>query len=141
MPTTAALRAPEEGKREDPRKASRQETKAGTNRRAHQRLSDNLNEVGGSRRVLSFFFSSRRRHTRLQGDWSSDVCSSDLLDGQQKLVRGRNEDLALRLGTPGLGPGTFAFIRYDHLIPDSAKPRVQIEYPAEIGRASCRERV
>src|ERR1039457_7382325 len=26
-----------------------------------------------------FFFSSRRRHTRLQGDWSSDVCSSDLL--------------------------------------------------------------
>src|SRR6266850_6690484 len=27
---------------------------------------------------LWFFFSSRRRHTRLQGDWSSDVCSSDL---------------------------------------------------------------
>src|SRR3989454_1069118 len=25
-----------------------------------------------------FFLSSRRRHTRLQGDWSSDVCSSDL---------------------------------------------------------------
>src|SRR5256885_9776964 len=28
--------------------------------------------------VLYVFFSSRRRHTRLQGDWSSDVCSSDL---------------------------------------------------------------
>src|SRR5256885_1643039 len=28
--------------------------------------------------VILFFFSSRRRHTRLQGDWSSDVCSSDL---------------------------------------------------------------
>src|SRR3989454_277906 len=27
---------------------------------------------------IYFFFSSRRRHTRLQGDWSSDVCSSDL---------------------------------------------------------------
>src|SRR5256885_3622053 len=26
---------------------------------------------------VPFFFSSRRRHTRLQGDWSSDVCSSD----------------------------------------------------------------
>src|SRR5256885_2871246 len=25
----------------------------------------------------AFFFSSRRRHTILQGDWSSDVCSSD----------------------------------------------------------------
>src|SRR5256885_5559048 len=28
--------------------------------------------------VTVVFFSSRRRHTRLQGDWSSDVCSSDL---------------------------------------------------------------
>src|SRR5690348_17401038 len=27
-----------------------------------------------------FFFSSRRRHTRWTGDWSSDVCSSDLAD-------------------------------------------------------------
>ena len=51
-------------------------------------------------------------------------------DGQQRLVRGRNEDLSLKLGTPGQGPGTFACICYDHLIPDSAKPRVQIEYPA-----------
>src|SRR6266850_3304541 len=30
--------------------------------------------------MFFFFFSSRRRHTRLQGDWSSDVCSSDLDD-------------------------------------------------------------
>src|SRR6266850_5841574 len=29
--------------------------------------------------IYFFFFSSRRRHTRLQGDWSSDVCSSDLV--------------------------------------------------------------
>src|SRR5256885_11812235 len=28
--------------------------------------------------MIILFFSSRRRHTRLQGDWSSDVCSSDL---------------------------------------------------------------
>src|SRR5690348_2824046 len=33
---------------------------------------------GGRRRVCFFFFSSRRRHTRWTGDWSSDVCSSDL---------------------------------------------------------------
>src|SRR5256885_8698294 len=34
--------------------------------------------------ILSFFFfSSRRRHTRLQGDWSSDVCSSDLWNAPQ----------------------------------------------------------
>src|SRR5690606_39551031 len=29
--------------------------------------------------VLAFFFSSRRRHTRFSRDWSSDVCSSDLV--------------------------------------------------------------
>src|SRR5262249_57378509 len=29
--------------------------------------------------VLRFCFSSRRRHTRLVSDWSSDVCSSDLV--------------------------------------------------------------
>src|SRR3712207_8161144 len=28
---------------------------------------------------MSFFFSSRRRHTRYWRDWSSDVCSSDLV--------------------------------------------------------------
>src|SRR5258706_5175498 len=31
-----------------------------------------------ARFALLFFFSSRRRHTRLVSDWSSDVCSSDL---------------------------------------------------------------
>src|SRR5438093_10488335 len=29
--------------------------------------------------MFFFFFSSRRRHTRLVSDWSSDVCSSDLM--------------------------------------------------------------
>src|SRR5262245_64833002 len=28
---------------------------------------------------MFFFFSSRRRHTRCLSDWSSDVCSSDLV--------------------------------------------------------------
>ena len=31
--------------------------------------------------VVFFFFSSRRRHTRYWRDWSSDVCSSDLIYG------------------------------------------------------------
>src|SRR5437763_13074093 len=41
-----------------------------------------------------FFFSSRRRHTRYIGDWSSDVCSSDLLQPtalQEALVEGEHE--------------------------------------------------
>src|SRR2546429_4805986 len=36
--------------------------------------------MGAVGRVVSvFFFSSRRRHTRCSRDWSSDVCSSDLI--------------------------------------------------------------
>src|SRR3989454_4345568 len=51
-----------------------------------------------------FFFSSRRRHTRLQGDWSSDVCSSDLerlaglkaagLDHVQISIQGADAELS-----------------------------------------------
>src|SRR5216684_3930602 len=39
------------------------------------------------RTVLYFFFSSRRRHTRCSHDWSSDVCSSDLLDEKRAAAR------------------------------------------------------
>src|SRR5690242_21912674 len=75
--------------------------------------------VGGFR----FFFSSRRRHTRLTCDWSSDVCSSDLARGaafaQARCGRGRHELVrSCRHARPG--------------------PRLVEE---QIGRASCRERV
>src|SRR5215475_9757980 len=36
--------------------------------------------------AVVFFFSSRRRHTRFSRDWSSDVCSSDLLAPGSTLV-------------------------------------------------------
>src|SRR5207249_9350394 len=45
--------------------------------------------------TLFFFFSSRRRHTRSKRDWSSDVCSSDLIAGHadpQADQRGRRFD-------------------------------------------------
>src|SRR5437764_15302505 len=49
-----------------------------------------------------FFFSSRRRHTRYIGDWSSDVCSSDLrqvlahiLEAQANLRRNPQPKLLL----------------------------------------------
>src|SRR2546426_8892577 len=68
-----------------------------------------------------FFFSSRRRHTRLQGDWSSDVCSSDL-PSNPPYLRSASRD--------GRNPNPL-FDRTWYLA----------QYPDEIGRASCRERV
>src|SRR6266571_8131172 len=41
--------------------------------------------------MLLFFFSSRRRHTRLTCDWSSDVCSSDLLIPGEQVRTGEGE--------------------------------------------------
>src|SRR5437762_7834114 len=37
--------------------------------------------------IFFFFFSSRRRHTRYIGDWSSDVCSSDLRRSRPRRCR------------------------------------------------------
>src|SRR6266446_4151302 len=48
---------------------------------------------------VGFFFSSRRRHTSLQGDWSSDVCSSDLADEVGHQVRKRH-GLRASVGLP-----------------------------------------
>src|SRR2546430_11739467 len=39
-----------------------------------------------------FFFSSRRRHTRFDCDWSSDVCSSDLVECNPMLDEGKVSD-------------------------------------------------
>src|SRR5690348_18113412 len=41
-----------------------------------------------------FFFSSRRRHTRWTGDWSSDVCSSDLVSRLPRLMQDRTRDVS-----------------------------------------------
>src|SRR5438093_9459980 len=48
---------------------------------------------------LKFLFSSRRRHTRLVSDWSSDVCSSDLNQQKNKIISILSHDVASPLNT------------------------------------------
>src|SRR5204863_6369036 len=55
--------------------------------------------------VLFFFFSSRRRHTISLRDWSSDVCSSDLLQRLSLGVDGRG------LGAVGVGVQRYEALR------------------------------
>src|SRR5436305_14058189 len=58
-----------------------------------------------------FFFSSRRRHTRCGRDWSSDVCSSDLLSNSPLMLG----VVAFAGYTPILLVSLFAGVVVDHV--------------------------
>src|SRR5438046_9249017 len=86
-----------------------------------------------------FFFSSRRRHTRLVSDWSSDVCSSDLL--ADKL--GDFEEAVAAGVVPGGGAAEaalHALERLGYATAEADRALRQALAANEIGRASCRER-
>src|SRR5262249_58804875 len=91
---------------------------------------------------LFFFFSSRRRHTSLVSDWSSDVCSSDLIFSRC------SRDHPPCCSSPGCGS---AVPPYMPLRPFGNELWLRLMPPAigslradvtrrKIGRASCRER-
>jgi hypothetical protein len=59
----------------------------------------------------------------------------------QRLTAGRAKDLVLGVGTPGIGPGTTAWVGYEGLIPEKPHPAVDIVYPPkEPGGSPVRER-
>src|SRR5205807_7159780 len=93
------------------------------------------------------FFSSRRRHTRLQGDWSSDVCSSDLgkLAPPCRALRmvacfgrkvGKKFESLLILESQSRSVCLYPRLELVAI----CKMKAVQERPLEIGRASCRER-
>src|SRR2546430_11309009 len=96
--------------------------------------------IAGLLTAFLFFFSSRRRHTRFDCDWSSDVCSSDL----NKIAW---KDACRLMGPAPIvkrGANVPGEARQAHLIDQGvggvqmADVSVDVE---KIGRASCRERV
>src|SRR5262249_57922900 len=93
------------------------------------------------------FFSSRRRHTRLVSDWSSDVCSSDLAMGAFPAPGGPPPGGGFGAPPPGgFGgpPGDPGFGAAPGGYGAPPAPGGYAPPPAggfgEIGRASCRER-
>src|SRR5207248_5722279 len=78
---------------------------------------------------LQFFFPSRSRHTRSYGDWSSDVCSSELSAPRSA----RRAQARERRAERGVEPGR---VRDEDGLVQLHPPREE-----QIGRASCRERV
>src|SRR5205807_10152092 len=98
--------------------------------------------------TVTFFFSSRIRHTRLQGDWSSDVCSSDLfLSPERTLSRKIQESmLSIQIERRFTKPQIFAMycnqIYLGHgMYGFEAGAQYYFGKHAKIGRASCRERM
>src|SRR5438876_7009550 len=89
--------------------------------------------------VFFFFFSSRRRHTRWTGDWSSDVCSSDLF-------RAGNPACLVSAPSSFNKPITGTTVRLTEpfmagsIDQDILSPVLETTW-RQIGRASCRERV
>jgi hypothetical protein len=51
------------------------------------------------------------------------------LFSQQRLTIGRESDVVLGVGTPGIGPGTTAWVDYDGVIPTDVYPTIDIVYP------------
>src|SRR5256885_9969408 len=87
-----------------------------------------------------FFFSSRRRHTRLQGDWSSDVCSSDL--GELGFGVTAKDLILGTLGQLGVGGMTGHVVEYAGPAIEALSMEGRMTVcNMKIGRASCRERV
>src|SRR2546427_3834438 len=88
--------------------------------------------------VICFFFSSRRRHTRFDCDWSSDVCSSDLRDLGRHTVGGRRRQI---ISSPQLYARTIVFKRWSFEVQIARSPEIATEISRSEQRYSSRDLV
>src|SRR5205085_11144732 len=99
--------------------------------------------------MMLFFFSSCRRHTRFDCDWSSDVCSSDLSLAEDPRLLVFGEDVGRAGGIFGVTVGLQAEFGqhrvFDTPISESAivGAAVGLAFAGwrKIGRASCRDSI
>src|SRR5205085_8544847 len=85
-----------------------------------------------------FFFSSRRRHTRFDCDWSSDVCSSDLRLEDAVAPHQKPSFIESSRSCSGAYSARKALIGSTFVARRGG--RLQLPPPSQIGRASCREK-
>src|SRR3989449_5123564 len=77
-----------------------------------------------------FFFSSRRRHTRCSRDWSSDVCSSDLVrDDQPRAETAKQLALAIRDEVTDLAAAGIRVIQIDEPALREGLPLRRADWP------------
>jgi hypothetical protein len=69
------------------------------------------------------------------GPWQVTLCD------QPDLVIGRDVEVVLAIGTPGLGAGTTTYIDYEGVIPEKVYPTLEVTYPpGQKSKVSVRER-
>src|SRR5256886_10901361 len=99
-------------------------------------------------RSIYLFFSSSSRHTIFDCDWSSDVCSSDLIHSAGEKCPGKTGSIFIKISVNEtriprpvtiLIPARFSAIQNEAHAANQPKADA-IEPTSEIGRASCRER-
>src|SRR5437868_10346752 len=91
---------------------------------------------------LFFFFSSRRRHTRSKRDWSSDVCSSDLMPETSTDSAAPSPSFAsFSHSLTAAAPVSWLVCSTKAFVSTSVHFEGSVLVADEIGRASCRERV
>src|SRR5688572_33500158 len=93
-----------------------------------------------------FFFASRRRHARWNCDWSSDVCSSDLVELERHRIRA---EILVVPNLPLLEGDAVRLKLHETVVARDQEPHGSVRLlhdvragdgVVEIGRASCRER-
>jgi hypothetical protein len=63
------------------------------------------------------------------------------LFGAHELIIGRETDVVLGVGTPGIGPGSTTYVSYEGVIPEKVYPTLEVAYPPKKpGEAPVRER-
>src|SRR5260370_23930386 len=83
---------------------------------------------------MSFFFSSRRRHTRFKCDWSSDVCSSDLIFASEgRSARRKNAASQQHVAGPSLPP-------VDHQPSSVSRPLIELALNDPLWRIFVKKR-
>src|SRR2546422_6915509 len=82
--------------------------------------------------LLIFFFSSRRRHTRCSRDWSSDVCSSDLLTTALLIKLTSRGPVLFVQERIGMNKRRFRMYKFRTMVADAEKKQAELANRNEV---------
>src|SRR3546814_2534435 len=92
--------------------------------------------------MIFFFVKQKTAYEMRISDWSSDVCSSDLVPSGEPALGEKRRVPISHSWLIGKSPGVLSLVTFFARAKKVTRPRVRVPaFIHEIGRASCRERV